>query len=118
MKSRIGFMAALAAVASSFGAGFMRVPAKAYEDHRRSHGGKKSSGGRGSVRINTPEYTGWKKLFGGLSVPKFYDLSGATSDEHHSAARGPRPDTFFKQQRASRLRADEALSVLEGNEVR
>lgn len=95
-------MAALTAVATSFGAGFMRIPAKAYEDYRRKHGGKKSSAGRGAVRINTPEYTGWKKLFGGLSVPKFYDLSGAASEEHHSARRGPRPDTFWKHQREAK----------------
>jgi hypothetical protein len=99
MKSRIGFMAAIAA-AVSVGAGFARIPVKAYEDYRRQHGGKKSSGGRGTVRINSPEYTGWKKLFSGLAVPKFYDLSGAASHRHISSERGPRPETFYKRQRA------------------
>lgn len=100
MKSRIGFMAAIAA-AVSLGAGYARIPFKTYEDHRRKHGGKKSSGGRPTVRINSPEYTGWKKLFGGLAVPKFFDLSGVADKKHSSAARGSRPDTFFKQKRAS-----------------
>lgn len=90
---------ALLAAAVSIGAGYAHIPVKAYEDYRRSTGGKKSSAGRGTVRINSPEYTGWKKLFGGLAVPRFFDLSGTVATKHQSSARGPRPKTFSKRQR-------------------
>jgi hypothetical protein len=92
------FMAALSA-AITIGAGFARIPAKAYEDFRRKHGGKKSSGGRASVRINSPEYTGWKRMFGGLAVPKFFDLATGNGRVHKSSARGPRADTWHKRKR-------------------
>lgn len=109
MKTRNGFMDLLAA-AVSLGAGYAHIPAKVYEDYRRKSGGKKSSAGRGTVRINSPEYTGWKRLFGGVAVPRFFDLSAAASKHRKSFARGPRPDTWHKRHRKTR-KADSVHSL-------
>lgn len=46
--------------------------------------------------MSKQQRTAWKKLFGGLAVPRPVDLSRVESKLHHSSARGARPNTFGK----------------------
>jgi hypothetical protein len=67
----------LMAIAASVGAfySYIRVDRDAYAMHVHGRGARKSSGGRGLKRVNSPEYQAWKKAFGGLAVPAFTGLS-------------------------------------------
>lgn len=63
--------------------------------------GGKSSGGRSSSRPRTSVYLSWKKMFGGVAVPDFIDLSYPGGlHSHFSSARGVRPYSFYKTSRA------------------
>ncbi len=64
---------------------------------------QKSSGGSGARRrrIVVSEKKAWRKVFGGVAVPAFGIelLPPLYQSQSQSAARGPRPNTFYKMTR-------------------